>query len=112
MRASMGDLEGARVDGVKSIAAYQAAGAARYALEMRGSLADTEWALGSLDAALAEFREIVAQMRASARTTKLALGVNLTNLAGVLTELGALDEALEVAREGSADMTDAGWCEP
>jgi len=109
IRKSMGDLEGARADCVKSLAAYQAAGAERSALEMRGSLADTLWALGSLDAALTEFREVVAQMRASARTTKLALGVNLTNLAGVLTEVGALDEALEVAREGLPARRDAGY---
>ena len=100
IRKSMGDLEGARDDCERSLAGYRAHGAERHALEMRGSLADTHWALGSLDAALAEFRATVAQMRASPRTTKLALGVNLTNLAGVLTEVGALDEALEIAREG------------
>jgi predicted ATPase/DNA-binding winged helix-turn-helix (wHTH) protein len=109
IRKSMGDLEAARADCVRSLAAYQSAGADRSALEIRGSLADTLWALGSLDAALAEFREIVAQMRSSARTTKLALGVNLTNLAGVLTELGALEEALEVAREGLPACRDAGY---
>ena len=109
IRKSTGDLEGARDDCVNALEFYQAAGAERSALEMRGSLADTLWALGALDAALVAFREIVAQMRASASTTKLALGVNLTNLAGVLTELGRLDEALEVAREGLPARRDAGY---
>jgi len=109
IRKSMGDLGGARDDCVRALSAYEAAGAERSALEIRGSLADTHWALGSLDAALAAFREIVAQMRASAFTTKLALGVNLTNMAGVLTELGLLDEALEVAREGLPARREAGY---
>jgi hypothetical protein len=107
-RKSIGDLEGARDDCMRSLAAYQAAGVASLALEQRGSLADTHWALGSLDAALAEFRSVVAEMRASRHATKLMLGVNLTNLAGVLTEMGALDEALDVAREGLPARLHAG----
>ena len=39
-------------------------------------------------------------MRASNRGTTLILGVNLTNLAGVLVERGDFQEALSVAREG------------
>jgi hypothetical protein len=39
-------------------------------------------------------------LRASNRGTKLILGLNLTNLAGVLVERGDFEEALRVAREG------------
>ena len=88
---------------------YRTAGADQSARDMTGSLADTNWALGALDAALAGFRAIIDVMRTSNRTTTLGLGVALTNLAGVLTELGHLDEALGFAREGLALRKDGGY---
>jgi hypothetical protein len=65
------------------------------------NLADMTWALGDLDAALAGFREASALIRASLRfARKGMLGVCLTNIAGVHTERGELDQALAAAREG------------
>lgn len=72
----------------------------RDAAQLCGALADTNWALGALDAAAAGFRETLDLMRGSNKGTRLVLGVNLTNLAGVLIERGDFDEALVAAREG------------
>jgi tetratricopeptide (TPR) repeat protein len=109
VRKLAGDLEGARDHCQKALSLYRTAGAHQAARDMTGSLADTNWALGALDAALAGFREIIDVMRTSNRTTTLGLGVALTNLAGVLTELGHLEEALAAAREGLALRKDAGY---
>jgi predicted ATPase/DNA-binding winged helix-turn-helix (wHTH) protein len=95
-----GDLEGARTHYERSISLHRSVGSERAAVEICGSLADTNWALGALDAAVAGFREAIALMRASNMGTKLILGVNLTNLAGVLVERGDFEEALSAAREG------------
>jgi tetratricopeptide (TPR) repeat protein len=109
VRKLSGDLEGARDHCQKALSLYWTAGAFQGARDMTGSLADTNWALGALDAALAGFREIIDVMRTSNRTTTLGLGVALTNLAGVLTELGRLEEALATAREGLALRKDVGY---
>ena len=79
------------------------------AAQLCGNLADTNWALGALDAAATGFREAIALMRGSNMATKLVLGVNLTNLAGVLVERGDLDEALVAAREGLDLRKSAGY---
>jgi predicted ATPase/DNA-binding winged helix-turn-helix (wHTH) protein len=100
VRKVAGDLAGARTDYEKSIALLRSGGSERSAVEHCGSLADTNWALGELDAAVAGFREAIALMRGSNMGTKLILGVNLTNLAGALVERGDFDEALSAAREG------------
>jgi tetratricopeptide (TPR) repeat protein len=100
VRKLAGDLEGARTYYEKSISLFRCGGSERSAVELCGSLADTNWALGALDAAVAGFREVIASMRASGLGTKLMLGVNLTNLAGVLVERGDFEEALTAAREG------------
>jgi predicted ATPase len=100
VRKQAGDLPAARTQYEKAISLHRSAGAERAAAELCGSLADTNWALGELDAAVAGFREVIAQLRASNRGTKLILGLNLTNLAGVLVERGDVEEALSVAREG------------
>ena len=104
-----GDLPSARSYYERALSLYRAAGAERAALEMSGNLADTNWALGELDAALAGFRETIGLMRTSNRATKGSLGVNLTNLAGVLTERGELNEALTVAREGLRLRKETGY---
>jgi non-specific serine/threonine protein kinase len=100
VRKLSGDLAGAREDDEKSIALYRSVGAEREATEICGTLADTNWALGELDAAAVGFREVIANMRGSNKGSKLVLGVNLINLAGVLIERGDFDEALSAAREG------------
>jgi tetratricopeptide (TPR) repeat protein len=100
VRKLAGDLVGARTHYEKSLSLFRSAGSERLAVEILGSLADTNWALGALDAAVAGFRETIALMRGSNMSTKITLGVTLTNLAGVLVERGELDEALSAAREG------------
>jgi len=100
VRKLAGDLPGARKHYEKSLSLYRAAGLARDAAQLCGNLADINWALGELDAAATAFREAIALMRGSNMGTKLVLGVNLTNLAGVLIERGNFEEALIAAREG------------
>ena len=95
-----GNLAVARTHYEEGISLFRSVGSDRAAAELCGSLADTNWALGALDAAAAGFREAIALMRASNMGTKLILGVNLTNLAGVLVERGDFEEALAAAREG------------
>ena len=103
------DLAGARKDHKKSLSLYRSVDAEREAAQICGTLADTNWALGELDAAVAGFREAIALMRGSNKGTKLILGVNLTNLAGVLIERGDFDEALSAAREGLELRKAAGY---
>src|SRR5206468_3457798 len=81
----------------KSLSLYRDGGVERSVLNLLTSLADTTWALGDLDAALAVCKESVALMRVSAMTPKLSLGACLSNLAGVHTERGELDDALAAA---------------
>jgi tetratricopeptide (TPR) repeat protein len=100
VRKLAGDLAGAREHYEKSLSLFRSAGLERLAVEILGSLADTNWALGALDSAVAGFRETIALMRGSNMSTKITLGVTLTNLAGVLVERGEVDEALNAAREG------------
>ena len=100
VRKLAGDLAGARNHYEKSLALYRSAGLERDAVQLCANLADTNWALGELDAAVAGFREAIGLMRRSNMGTSLVLGVNLTNLAGALVERGDFDEALLAAREG------------
>jgi predicted ATPase/DNA-binding winged helix-turn-helix (wHTH) protein len=109
LKIMTGDPASARMHLEKALSLYRAAGAERYALHALGNLADTTWALGDLDAALAGFRETVALLRKLPLTTKVALGRSLTNLAGVLTERGELDDALAAAREGLPLLRDADY---
>jgi tetratricopeptide (TPR) repeat protein len=66
------------------------------------------WALGDRDAALASYRECVALARKSPVNDQISLAHLLTNLAGVLTERGELNEALAAAREGLPLLKEAG----
>ena len=100
VRKLAGDLAGARTNYENALALYRSAGCERDAAQLCGNLADTHWALGELDPAATGFREAIALMRASNMATKLVLGVNLTNLAGVLVERRDFAEALIPAREG------------
>ena len=108
VRKLSGDLAGAREDHEKSLSLYRSAGAERNAAQICGSLADTNWALGELDAAATGYREAIELMRSN-KGTKLILGVNLTSLAGVLVERGDFDEALSAAREGLELRLAAGY---
>jgi tetratricopeptide (TPR) repeat protein len=109
VRKLAGDLAGARMDYEKSLALYRGGGSERDAAQIHGNLADTNWALGALDDAAAGFREAIGLMRGPHKATALLLGVNLTNLAGVLVERGDLDEALTAAREGLELRRTAGY---
>jgi tetratricopeptide (TPR) repeat protein len=104
-----GDLAGARAHYEKSLTLYRSTGCERDAVQLCGSLADTNWALGALDEAAAGFRDAIAHMRHANMGTKLILGVNLTNLAGVLVERGDFEEALVAAREGLDLRKSAGY---
>lgn len=88
-------------------ALYRSAGQRRQEIRILGNLADTRWALGELDAAAEGFRE-VARLGREQFTTAKSLGFCLMNLAGVLTEAGRLDEALDAAKEGLPLATAAG----
>src|SRR3981081_726334 len=88
---------------------FAGAGASRSALNMLGHLADLTWALHDMDAALAGFRETVALMRTTQLINRGTLGAPLTSLAGVHTERGEIQEALNVAREGLPLLKEAGW---
>ncbi len=99
LAAKRGDLATTRADLERALHLYRAAGADRQAIRLLGNLADTRWALGDLDAAADDFREI-ARLGRERRTTAKSLGFCLCNLAGVLTESGRLDEALTAAAEG------------
>lgn len=109
VRKLAGDLVGARMHYEKGLALYRSAGSERDATQLCGALADTNWALGELDAAANGFREVVERMRGSNKGTKLVLGLNLTNLAGVLIERGDFAEALGAAREGLELRRAAGY---
>jgi tetratricopeptide (TPR) repeat protein len=103
-----GDLAGARIHYERALALYRHSGTEFAALAMLGNLADITWALGDLNAAIAAFVETVATLRKSPTSRKSSLGTNLTNLAGVLTERGELDEALAAAREGLPLLKEGG----
>ena len=89
------------------------AGAERYATYTLVQLADVEWALGELDAAVARMRETTELLRKTP-FTKVMLGICLTNLAGVHIERGELDDAFVAASEGLPLLKEAGfaWTPP
>jgi len=109
VRKVAGDLAGARTHYEKGLSLYRSVGLERDAAQLCGTLADTNWALGELDAAVAGFREAISLMRGSNKGTKLILGVNLTNLAGALVERGDFEEALSAGREGIELRKTAGY---
>ena len=109
VRKLAGDLAGAREHYEKGLSIYRSAGLEGDATQLCGALADTNWALGALDAAATGFREVIATMRGSNGGSELVLGVNLTNLAGVLVERGDLEEALSAGREGLELRRAAGY---
>ena len=101
LRVLTGDFPGAREFFSKALVLYGDIGYDANVLAMLLNLADMKWALGDLDAALQGFQEAATRMKQAPQFRKKdMLGVCLTNLAGVLTERGELEEALVVAREG------------
>ena len=92
----------------KALALYRSAGAERYALFTLAQLGDVAWSLGDLDAARSGMQETVALLRKSPLASVM-LGLCLSNLAGVHTERGELDEALAAAREGLPMLVEGGF---
>jgi hypothetical protein len=107
-----GDLTAARIHYERGLALGRSAGAETLVLGGLMYLADIAWQTGDLDTALAGFRETAALMRARTLIPKGALGMCLTNQAGIHTERMELDEALEAACEGLPLRKEAGffWC--
>ena len=103
-----GDLTSARMHFEKALSLYRGVGAESAALATLLNLADVTWALGDLDAALAGLSRGGRTLRKVAARQKGVLGARLTNLAGVHTERGELDEALAAAREGLPLRKEAG----
>ena len=83
----------------KALALYRGVGADDDALNALCNIADVTWALGDLEGAAAGFERSVALVRKASLPSAGKLGLNLINLAGVLTEQGNLDRALVAARE-------------
>ena len=102
-----GDPSAARIEYRKALEASRGTWEfARFVLHE--NIADASWALGDLPAAAAAFREAIAAQKASPRRRMDAVGFALLNLAGVLTEMGEVDEALAAAREGVPLQLDRG----
>jgi len=99
IRLPAGDMAGARSDQETALALFRSAGADRSALNTLSNLADADWAMGNLAAAIGGFREAAARLRQAPIVHDDLLAVTLGNLVGALTEQGNLDEARSVARE-------------
>jgi predicted ATPase/DNA-binding winged helix-turn-helix (wHTH) protein len=102
-----GDSFAARTHFEKAFTLYRDAGAEDASFAMRGTLGDLSWTLGDLDIAKVRLLDTIAQLRKSRLARKERLGTSLTNLAGVYTERGELDEALTAAREGLPLLKDS-----
>jgi len=100
MKTFAGDLAAARAYYERALDLDRKAGDEFGALAIIGNLANVIWALGDLEAAEASTREQVALLRNSPVRTRRLLGYALSNLAGVLTERGKLDQAFVAAHEG------------
>ena len=100
LKSHAGDHLAARTNYERSLALNRAVGDEFAVLGAMANIANADWALGDLDAALASFRELIALARASPTSTRRLLGYALTKLGSVLTERGELTEGLAVLREG------------
>ena len=109
VKTMTGDLAAARVDYERGVSLARSSGAERLMLGGLIFLADLAWETGDLDVALAGFREAAALIRKRTMTPKGMLGLCLTNLAGIHTERGELDEALAAARDGLPLRKEAGF---
>ena len=102
------DAAGGKEHFERAASLYRVAGSERNALNALADLANLNWELGDLDAALKGFKEAVALMR-NASAASRALGVCIMNLQGVHIERGELTEALAAAHEGLALLQDGGY---
>jgi predicted ATPase len=102
------DLAGAQSLQQAALELYREIGSAVGTAGSLNNLANTSWALGDLNAAESAFRDAAVMHRNSGHRGKDPLGFTLGNLAGVLTEQGKLDDALEAAREGLPLLRAAG----
>jgi predicted ATPase/DNA-binding winged helix-turn-helix (wHTH) protein len=107
LNAFTGDPVKARSEFQKALSLYRDGGSEISALESIGNLADVSWTLGDLAGAEAALRQYIG-MRGSPFVRRSGLGNALGNLAGVLTEQGRLDAALDAAREGLPLLVEAG----
>jgi predicted ATPase/DNA-binding winged helix-turn-helix (wHTH) protein len=107
LNAFAGDPVKARTEFQRAISLYREGGSEISALESMSNLADVSWTLGDLAGAEAALREYIV-MRGSPFVRRSGLGNALGNLAGVLTEQGRLDAALEAAREALPLLVEAG----
>jgi predicted ATPase/DNA-binding winged helix-turn-helix (wHTH) protein len=107
LKMVVGDSFAARTHLEKAFTLYRDTGAEDSSFSMLGTLGDLSWTLGDLDTAKARFLDTIAQLRQSRIARKARLGISLTNLAGVYTERGELDEALTAAREGLPLLKDS-----
>jgi tetratricopeptide (TPR) repeat protein len=103
------DYRAARACFEHALCLFRDAGALQAELVTLNSLADATWALGDLDAAAAAFDAAIQLTRGHPLRRKRDLGFLLLNCAGVLTERGRLDEALDAAREGVPLLRETGY---
>ena len=108
LKSQSGDAIAARTHYEQELALDRRVGDEFAVLATLGNLANVTWALGDLEATAASFREQVTLIRQSSAKTIRLLGWSLTSLAGVLTEMGKLDEALVTAREGLPLVAEGG----
>jgi predicted ATPase/DNA-binding winged helix-turn-helix (wHTH) protein len=107
LKMQTGDLESARANYEEALSLYRKTGADR-AVPQLANIADLDWAIGNLAAAIAGFREVVTSLRRSPISSKFTLAFALGCLSGVLTEGGQLDDALAAARESLPWLREVG----
>jgi predicted ATPase/DNA-binding winged helix-turn-helix (wHTH) protein len=112
LKVMTGDVAGALRDFETASALFREAGNEFGVVETISNVAQLKWALGDLDGADASLREYIA-MRGRSSVRKSRLGAAFAVLAGVLTERGDLEQALDAAREGLSliqqDSANAAW---
>ena len=86
--------------------AFREAGADGAASTVRTSLGYLLWAAGRLDEAIAQCREVLADLREQTFLDETVLGFVLGNIAGMLTERGDLDEASQHLSEAAPLLRD------
>ena len=97
--AAAGELTNARLQFEHGLSIFRSTATDRGIVHSLNALADIAWAQGDLDGAMHSLRECIALTQNSPLADRTPLAYPLCNLAGVLTERGALAEALIVARE-------------
>jgi predicted ATPase/DNA-binding winged helix-turn-helix (wHTH) protein len=109
LRRCQGDAAAGRACYEKAVELHRAAGAQYAEAATIGSLADVAWSQGDLRASVDAFRLNIGLFKRLANPRSRAMAFALSNLSGVLTELGELPEALVVAREAIPLMCENGF---